>query len=609
MSNLVKLSDWVADELVRRGISDVLMVTGGGAMHLNQSLGAHPQLRCIFNHHEQASAMAADSYFRLTNKLAVVNVTSGPGGTNAITGVYGAFVDSLGMLVLSGQVKRETTTRFTRTQVRQIGDQEIDIISLVEPITKYAVMVEDPLSVRYHLEKALYLATDGRPGPVWLDIPIDVQASMIDPDKLNGYQPECIGVELPEATLRQRVAEVLTDLTQAQRPVIYAGAGVRISGSYELFLQCIEKIGVPVVTAWNSHDLLWSEHPLYAGRPGTLGDRGGNFVTQDADLLLVLGSRLNIRQVSYNWKSFASKAKIVWVDIDPAELAKPTVKPDVGIVADLSRFLTELNEACTEPLKDRHAAWLSWCRKTCDRYPVVLPEYRASKDINPYAFMADLFHCLPEGARIVAGNGSACVMSFQAAFIKRGQRLWTNSGCASMGYDLPAAIGASMAEPGRPIVCLAGDGSIMMNLQELQTIATEKLPIKIFIINNGGYLSISQTHHNFFGGREIGAGPSSGVGFPKFAKMAEAFGISYSCITETSQIKSSIESVFYSEGSEICEVFVDPKQTFSPKLASRQTADGTMVSPSLEDMAPFLSSEEISTNLYSVAQNLSVPMK
>ena len=501
--------------------------------------------------------------------------------------------------MLSGQVKRETTVRFTGTPVRQLGDQELDIIRLVEPITKYAVMVDDPKMIRYHLEKALHLATDGRPGPVWLDIPIDVQASMINPQELTGFKPEACAAELTSGGLKGAIKELLEDISRAQRPVIYAGAGVRISGSYDIFLQCIEKLGVPVVTAWNAHDLLWNEHPLYAGRPGTLGDRGGNFVVQNADLLLVLGSRLNIRQVSYNWKSFASNAKIVWVDIDPDELAKPTVAPDVPIIADLRYFLSELNAACGPILNNTHVSWLQWCRNTCAHYPVVLPEYTKNKDLNPYVFMDRLFHALPEGARVVTGNGSACVMSFQAAVLKKGQRLWTNSGCASMGYDLPAAIGAAIAEPEKSIICIAGDGSIMMNLQELQTISTLGLPVKILIINNAGYVSISQTHHNFFKGREIGAGPKSGVEFPKFEKIAEAFVIPYTSIDGSSELTSALDLALNSVGPHICEVFVDPAQTFSPKLASRQLPDGTMVSPSLEDMAPFLPEDELLNNMLS----------
>lgn len=597
MAKKCKLSDWVADELVRRGITDVFMVTGGGAMHLNQSLGAHPDLTSIFNHHEQASAMAADSYFRSSGRVAVVNVTSGPGGTNAITGVYGAYVDSLAMLVISGQVKRETTVRCTGAPLRQLGDQEIDIVRLVEPVTKYAIMVDEPNSIKYHLEKALYLATSGRPGPVWLDIPIDVQSSLIDPEALEGFQPEALSREEQAAVLTEVIDELISAIGSAKRPVIYAGSGVRISGSHDLFLECVEKLGVPVVTAWNAHDLIWNEHPLYAGRPGTLGDRGGNFVTQNADLLLVLGSRLNIRQVSYNWQNFAPRAKIVWVDIDPTELAKPTVRPHVPIIADLAIFLAILRERSTGADVSVHADWVRWCRDTCQRYPVLLPEYSVSRSLNPYLFMDRLFMALPEGQSVVTGNGSACVMSFQAAQLKRGQRLWTNSGCASMGYELPAAIGAAMAQPNSPIVCIAGEGSIMMNLQELQTIATLNLPIVVFLINNGGYVSISQTHRNFFAGREIGAGPKSGLGFPEFDSIARAFGFTYSRIEGLGDPCSAIKYAISQSGPHLCEVIVDPDQQFSPKLASRQLDDGTMVSPSLEDMAPFLDRDEILSNM------------
>ncbi|MFZ5796775.1 MAG: thiamine pyrophosphate-binding protein, partial [Pseudomonadota bacterium] len=320
----MKLSTWVAERLAMHGLRHVFMLTGGGAMHLNHALGTHPALETVFTHHEQALAMAAEAYYRLTNRLAVVNVTSGPGGTNAITGVYGAWVDSIGMLVLSGQVKNETTVRSTGLPLRQFGDQELDIEELVRPITKYAVMVTDPGTIRYHLEKALYLATSGRPGPVWLDIPLDVQAAPIDPDTLPGFDPAELDEPWKHADLAATATTILEKLQAAERPVVFAGGGVRLSGAYAAFLALIERLGVPVVTGWNAHDVLWNAHPLYAGRPGTVGDRGGNMVTQSADLLLVLGSRLNIRQVSYNWKTFARGAYKIWVDIDPVELRKPT---------------------------------------------------------------------------------------------------------------------------------------------------------------------------------------------------------------------------------------------------------------------------------------------
>ncbi|MDV3457848.1 thiamine pyrophosphate-binding protein [Sphingomonas sp. HF-S4] len=595
----VKLAHWVADTLVAHGIDHVFMLTGGGAMHLNHALGTHPQLATTFTHHEQALAMAAEAYYRLTNKLAVVNVTSGPGGTNAITGVYGAHVDSIGMLVISGQVKTETTVRATGLPLRQFGDQELDIEPIVRPITKYTTMVTDPLTIRYHLEKALHLATSGRPGPVWLDIPLDVQAAKIDPAQLTGFDPAELDEPWKATDLEATAAAILEKLAAAQRPVVFAGSGVRLSGAHADFLALIEKLGVPVVTGWNAHDVLWNAHPLYAGRPGTVGDRGGNMVTQSADLLLVLGSRLNIRQVSYNWKTFAREAYKIWVDIDPVELRKPTVTPDMPIVADLADLIPALLETPYAGPTPAHAEWLEWSRERVWNFPAVLPEYRNhGPSVHPYVAMEALFERLDEDDVIVTGNGSACVVSFQVAEIKRGQRLWTNSGCATMGYDLPAAIGVCAATGGkRRVIAIAGDGSIMMNLQEMQTIAGYGLPVKVFLINNNGYVSIFQTHRNFFNGVEVGGGPKSNVTFPDFGKLAAAFGFAYFRAESNAELGGAIDAALATDGPVVCEIFVDEHVAFAPKLSAKAHPDGRITSPPLEDLSPFLPREVLRDNM------------
>ena len=594
---LVKLSDWVAQSCVDHGARYVFMVTGGGAMHLNHSLGTHPQLECIFNHHEQACAMGAEAYGRLNNDLAVVNVTSGPGGTNAITGVYGAYVDSIGMVVISGQVKYETTVRSTGLALRQYGDQELDIEPIIRPITKYCAMVTDPKTIRYHLEKAFYLARSGRPGPVWLDIPLDVQNARIDPETLTGFDSKEVDEPWRATDLEAAAKDIFSRLLAAKRPVVFAGGGVRLSGKHKVFIELIEKLGVPVVSGWNAHDVIWNEHALNCGRPGSIGDRAGNFTVQNADLLLILGSRLNIRQVSYNWKSFAREAYKIWVDIDAVELQKPSVQADLPIHANLSEFLPMLARSCYPGPTQAHREWLSWCRERVARYPAVIEEYWHRPEINPYCFMQALFDALKEDQIIVTGNGSACVVSFQAAKLKKGQRLWTNSGCASMGYDLPAAIGVAKAAPGKKIICLAGDGSLMMNLQELQTIAGYNLPIKIFILNNNGYSSIFQTHRNFFNGVEVGAGPKSGVSFPNFEKLARGFEIEYMSCASHHDMSVTIEAVMLSDSPSICEVLLDPDQSFAPKLGAKQHPDGRITSPPLEDLSPFLSREELLQNL------------
>lgn len=593
----MKLSDYVAQKMVAHGISHVFMVTGGGAMHLNHSFGMHKELECIFNHHEQACAMAAEAYYRLSNRMALVNVTSGPGGTNAITGVYGAWVDSIAMLVISGQVKWETTVRSTGLPLRQYGDQELDIEELVKPITKYCAMVTDPNTIRYHLEKAMYIATSGRPGPVWLDIPLNVQAAVIDPDSLPGFNPSEVDEPWQSTNLKVVSQEIIEKIKQAKRPVIFAGGGVRLSGQHAAFIDLVEKLNIPVVTGWNAHDVIWNDHKNYAGRPGTVGDRAGNFVTQNADLLIILGSRLNIRQVSYNWHSFAREAYKIWVDIDALELKKPTVKPDMPIHANLKDLLPVLAKEATSFDKKLHESWLAWCKERQHRFPVVTKEYWDNQLINPYCFMEALFKALPEHQITVTGNGSACVVSFQAAYLKPYQRLWTNSGCATMGYDLPAAIGANKASGGQPIVCLAGDGSIMMNLQELQTIKGENLPIKIFVLNNSGYVSIFQTQRNFFNGVEVGGGPKSGVSFPNFERLSAGFDIPYFKTDSHNTMAEAIQKTMQTEGPVICEVVIDEHQSFAPKLGAKQHPDGRITSPPLEDLSPFLSREELQDNM------------
>jgi acetolactate synthase-1/2/3 large subunit len=597
--SMIKLSDWVAQRLVDHGVRHVFMLTGGGAMHLNHSLGTDPRLACMFMHHEQALAIAAEAYYRLTNRLAVVNVTSGPGGTNAITGVYGAFVDSIGMLVISGQVKTETTVRSTGLGLRQYGDQELDIEEVVRPITKYAVMVTDPQSIRYHLEKALYLTASGRPGPCWIDIPLDIQSTQIDPDTLPGFDPAELDEPWRKTDFAAAAAAIVDQLTKARRPVVLAGGGVRLSGAHADFLRVIERLGVPVVTAWNAHDVLWDDHPLFAGRPGTIGDRGGNLVTQNADFLLILGSRLNIRQISYNWGSFARAAYKAWVDIDPLELQKPTVRPDLPIVADLRDLLPALLATPYAGPDEEQRTWLSWAQERRRMFPLVLPEYREHTLLHPYVALDTLSRALETDDVIVTGNGSACVIGFQTATIKQGQRLWTNSGCATMGYDLPAAIGVCVATGGdHRVICITGDGSIMMNLQELQTIAGHRLPVKIFLLNNNGYVSVFQTQRLFFGGVEVGGGPKSDVTFPDFAKVGAAFGFTVFRAETPADLDATIAAALAADGPVLCELMIDGDVPFAPKLSARQHDDGRITSPPLEDLSPFLSRDMLRASMF-----------
>jgi acetolactate synthase I/II/III large subunit len=594
---MMRVADYIAQTLVSHGITDVFMVTGGGAMHLNDAIGRHRNLRTVCCHHEQACAMAAESYFRLTGRLAAVNVTSGPGGTNAITGVYGAFVDSLGLIVISGQVKWETLVRSTDLPLRQLGDQELDIIPMVQHITKYAVMVTDPQDVRYHLERALHLATSGRPGPVWVDVPLNIQGAQIDPDSLRAYDPAEDQAALPAPDQTAAYREVARRVSSAARPVVLVGTGVRISGMQQELLDLIAAWGVPIVTAWNAHDLVPDDDAHFAGRPGTIGTRAGNFAVQNADVVLVLGCRLNIRQVSYAWNYFARTGSVIMVDVDPAELRKPTLTIDLGIHADLHTFIPGLQK--TPYVRNAsHAAWVAWCRDRYSRYPACLPEYRAvNSPINPYAFVDVLSDVLADDDIIVTGDGTACVVTFQTLRVRRHQRLYTNSGCASMGYDLPAALGAAIAAPGRRVICLAGDGSLQMNLQELQTVVGLNLPIKVIVLNNQGYHSIRQTQHAFFADSLIGFDEATGVHFAPLERLAHGFGLAYLKANALDTLAKTLQVALAGPGPLLCEVMLDPVQLFSPKVSSKRLPDGKMVSAPLEDMAPFLPRDEFRSNM------------
>ncbi len=596
---MIRVADFISRWLADRGAEHVFMVTGGGAMHLNDAFGRERRLEVVCCHHEQACAIAAESYFRLTNRVAVVNVTSGPGGTNAITGVWGAWVDSLAVIVVSGNVRHDTMARSTGLPLRQLGDQEADIVSIVGPITKYAAVVVEPRSIRRHLERAWRLAHAGRPGPVWLDIPMNVQGALIDPEGLDGDTPPSDEDPWSVTDARAAAIMVLEAIRSADRPVFLASSGVRVSGAHAEFLQLVEKLGIPVTTAWNSHDLLWNSHRCYAGRPGTLGDRAGNFVVQNADLVVAMGCRLSIRQVGYNWENFAPSARLIAIDIDRAELEKPTIRVDVPVHANVRDIIREMLDVVgdTSPGVE-HESWLAWCRERVARYPTVLPEYWESKGpANPYCFVAALFSQLAQGEVVVCADGTACAVTFHAAVLREGQRLYHNSGSAPMGYDLPAAIGACFARGRKPVTCLAGDGSIMMNLQELQTIATHRLPIRIFVLNNGGYHSIRQTQHAYFPDSPVGFDRPSGVGFPDFELLARAFSIRYSRCSSNAELVEAVENVLATDGPMICEVLIDQAQPFAPKLSSRKNQDGTMVSSRLKDMSPFLSREELSANM------------
>jgi acetolactate synthase I/II/III large subunit len=611
----MRLADYVAERCAEAGARHVFLVTGGGAMHLNDALGRHKQLTPVCFHHEQAAAIAAESYYRINNQLCVLNVTTGPGGINALNGVFGAYVDSCGMLVISGQVKNETYLRNYDLPMRQLGDQEVDIVSMARPVVKYAVTLHDPKLIKEVMDKAIFLATHGRPGPVWVDIPVDIQSTQIDPDSLTGWDKNLTTLALDPAVTENTKLElhtlgidqyerdipaIIDRLYQAKRPVIYAGTGVRLSGMHDEFLELVERLGIPVVSSFNAYDVLTNDHPQYCGHPGTIGDRAGNFAVQNADFVLILGSRLNIRQISYNFKNFANRAYKVMIDIDRAELDKPTLNIDLKVHCDLRDFIIEfLNQTKIYVKSDSHTEYLNWCKERVLQYPTVLPEYKHKIDsMNPYLFFDDFWQKLNYNDIVIAANASAAVIGGQASNLKAGQRFYSNSGNASMGYDLPAAIGACIAAGNKKVYCLAGDGSIMMNLQELQTIVGYRLPIKIIIINNNGYHSIKQTQTAYFSDNIFGISPQNGVSLPDFVSLGIAFGImSHRVDTINGWNSDMVQMLLKSNEPAIVEVIVDPDQMFAPKLAARKLEDGSLLAPSLEHMSPFLTDEEMSKNI------------
>lgn len=595
-----RLADYVADFLAAHGVTDVFSVVGGGAMHLNDALGHHPSLHVTYNHHEQACAMAAEAYARLDNRIAAVCVTTGPGGTNALTGVLGGWLDSIPMFIVSGQVRYDTTARYalpyTGTLLRAMGDQEYDITRSVAPMTKLACMLERPEDIRYLLERAWHLATTGRPGPVWLDIPVNFQGGYVETEELVGYDPAEDDAQLPPPVSEETVRAVLEKLRTARRPVLHAGYGIRLSGAYELFRSVAERLQIPIVTYWNAIDLIEDDSPLYCGRAGNMGDRPGNWAIQNADLILAIGTRISLRQVGYNFRTWARAAEVIMVDIDAAELRKPTIHVEMPIHADARDFLTVMDRLTPVGLRTDHS-YLATCQRWRREYPVVQERHLAEggEGANVYAFIRYMSSRLPEGSLTAVSNGACCVAGSQAYVIKRGSRLANNSAVASMGYGLPAAIGTCIGGGRRRTVCLEGDGSLMMNLQELQTVLTNRLPICLFLINNNGYHSIRITQNNLFSDREkVGIGPDShDLSFPQFEQLARAFGFPYFSAHSNQQMRQAVDAALAQDGPVFCEIFTDTRQVWEPKSSTKRLPDGTLVSPPLEDLAPFLPREEL----------------
>jgi len=592
---MIKLSDYVAKRLKEKyNIGCVFMVSGGGAMHLNDSFGKYIPYIC--NHHEQACAIAAEGYARVNQDLAVVNVTTGPGGLNCLNGVFGQWTDSVPVLYVSGQVKTSTLcSAYPEIPLRQLGDQEVDIVSCVKPLTKYAITLKNKNDIKYVLDKAVYLALHGRKGPCWIDIPIDLQAAMIDEQDLKEYNPKEDELKLPN--IDKDIQTLINMLEKSERPLIIAGHGIRLSGGKSEFLKLANKLNIPIVTTMNGFDIIPDNHKNFVARIGTVANRAGNFALQNADLIISLGSRNNIRQISYNWENFGKNAKLVCIDIDKAELDKPTINPVLKINCDAKIFIETLYNS-DFMVKD-YTEWSDFCAELKKKYPPLSEANRVGDSpIEPYKFINTLTKCLDENEVIVGGNGTAFLLPFQVGEVKKNQRYIWNSGDASMGYDLPAAIGACCAlSKKQRVICLAGDGSIMMNLQELETIKKNNLPIKLFILNNGGYISIQQTQNNFFNGKHTACSIDSGVSIPDFIKIGNAFGIKSVTINTPYNLGEQIKSVLNTDGFVLCEVMLSHNYIFAPKLSAKKLEDGTMISPSLEDMYPFLDRKEYEENI------------
>lgn len=596
----IRVADYIAQYLVEHHICDLFTVVGGGAMHLNDAFGHHAGLHCMYHHHEQAAAMAAEAYARIHNQMAAVCVTTGPGGTNAITGVLCSYTDAIPMLVISGQVRYATSIPNSGLKLRIMGVQECEIVKCVAPITKYAVLITNPLEIKYHLERAVYLATHGKPGPVWLDIPLDVQSATIETEELIEYNNVEDTDQIPQAISDEMIQTILEKITQAERPVLFVGNGVRLSGAHEEFLKLVDRMGVPVVTGMSSIDAIASEHPLYVGRTGSTGDRAGNFAVQNSDVLFSIGSRLSFAQTGFNYNTWARAAYTIVNEIDGEELKKPNIHVDLPICGDAAELISKLNQRLETMSLNVPVQWVTQCQTWKKKYPVVSEKhYRDVGVTNIYAFYKELTSILQENDVLVASVGTARVAGSQASIIKKGQRFITNPSTASMGYGLPAAIGACVANEYKSLIMVTGEGSLQMNLQELQTIVHNNLPIKIFVINNGGYHSIRMTQSSFFGKPLVGVGPESGdISFPELSKLACAYGYPYYSCRETTKLREVIQAVYEEKRYAICEIFVSIEQFTEPKTASKKLEDGRMVSAPLEDMFPFLSHEELKENMY-----------
>ncbi len=595
----MKLSDFVISFIAEQDVRHIFLVPGGGNMHLVDSVGKETRIDFVACLHEQTAAIAADAYAQYSKKLGVALVTTGPGSTNAVTGVAGAWVESVPLLIISGQVK--TSDIKPCQEMRMLGFQETDITTIVQPITKYAVTVKDPETIKYHLEKAVFLARTGRPGPVWIAIPLDVQAKKIVPSELFGFDPakDKIQTQGNLSAIPKAVSRMLDYLARANRPVILAGNGIRVAQSEEIFIRIAEKLKIPILTTWKACDLLSEDHPLFFGRPGTVAQRGANFIQQNSDFILTLGARLDFGQIGYASETFARAAIKVIVDIDPLELSKFPFRVDIPIVADVADFMKELEIQIQDFNHPDRSIWLNQCSEWRHRYPIIIPEYRNKKDfVSTYVLFDVLSNQMISTDLLVPGSSGSCSdICMQTFHVKRGQRILNSLGFGAMGFGLPQTIGACLASGGRRTVCVNGDGGFQLNLQDLETVNRLGLPIKYFILNNRGYASIRTTQKNYFQGRLVASDPSSGLTLPDICKISSAYGISNNRIANNAELEKGVAEALSSIGPFISEVMIDPEEESAPKVKSALKTDGSLVSKPLEDLWPFLPREEFLKNM------------
>lgn len=584
---MIKVSDYIIDFLVKQGVSDCFMLVGGGAMHLNDSAGSHPGMNYVCCLHEQSCAMAAESYARCKRDLGVAIVTTGPGATNTVTAIGAAWIESTPLFVISGQVKRADSLE--NTGVRSMGVQELEVVPIVESITKYAVKLKDPQMVRYELEKCAARARQGRPGPVLLDVPLDVQGSFVDEDTLKPYNDE-----YKKPVIKAETLEVVVKLLEtAKRPVFYGGGGVYMCNASDAFVQLADKYNVPVMTTWNGIDIIWNDHPLYMGRPGGIGQRAANFIIQSCDLLVTFGTRLASLQTGFNYDEYARDAKMVMVDIDPAELDKAKLHPYLKVECDVKDFIEQMLKQDVKVLN--HQKWIKACKEVVAQFPVINDEWRkADEPANSYLLVESLSKQMTADDVYCGGRAGTCVDTIIHAFqVKKGQRVIATKGLSSMGYGLPAAIGAAVANPGKKIVCNNGDGGFVMNIQELAVVNHLNLPLKIFVLNNHGYATIVATQTNVFKGHFVGCNCDSNLDIGDIKTVAEAYGIKTYSINKNSEIEGVVAEALNYDGPVLCDVNVSIVQPIQPRQASFKNEKGQMQSRPLEDMRPFLEREEI----------------